>query len=315
MVQLILICLLALGSGVSHPALGVVNKPIETSWITLDFEPNHMRISPKGQYVAYVGQNNSNLKVLEISTKKIFEISKGFIGGSYFWSPDGHRIFYRELVKDNNSKVVSRIKAYDCFIKNSVQIEELKSRSGYLTFDPRDLRMQLLSPAGIKSKRIYFPDERLAKWQVAQRTEEGKWLVSQNAVLWVKQNGLAMDRMADDGSGLLSYDISPDGSAIVWATKSKKIYTSENGGKIRFVDRGIDPRWHPEKRQIVYAGGRLVGNKIINYDIKLYDWQGNKRFLTSTQFVNERWPHIHPKTKKILFSREKSNEIFQMALK
>jgi hypothetical protein len=73
-----------------------------------------------------------------------------------------------------------------------------------------------MSSNGIKTRRIYFPDERLARWQVAQRTEKGKWIVTQRGVLWVTQGGFAMRKLEDDGSPIESFDVSPDGSMIAW---------------------------------------------------------------------------------------------------
>ncbi|MGQ4827607.1 hypothetical protein, partial [Enterococcus faecalis] len=90
--------------------------------------------------------------------------------------------------------------------------------TGYLSLDPRDLRLLLLGPKGIRTKHIYLPGERLARWQIAQRSDFGKWLATQQGILWVTQGGFAMRRLEDDGSGIDSFDIAPDGASLAWAT-------------------------------------------------------------------------------------------------
>jgi Tol biopolymer transport system component len=184
--------------------------------------------------------------------------------------------------------------------------------TGLLTFDPRDLRFAMLSPKGIRMKRIYFPDERLAKWQVAQRKETGKWLATQGAILWMTQGGLAIRQMEDDKSGLESFALSPDGQSIAWATKSLKVYTSKAGEKPVFVGFGRDPAWHPEKHLLVFSGARMVGNTPVSFDLRLSDGRGSGKFLTVTQFSDERWPQWYPDGNKILYTMANTTDMFVM---
>jgi len=175
--------------------------------------------------------------------------------------------------------------------------------------------LQLMSLDGIRTKRIYFPGERLARWQVAQRNEPGKFLATQKGIIWVTQGGYAMRRLKDDAAALDSFDISPDGNWIAWATTEGHIYASHNGKTPKLIGFGRDPRWHPEKPLLVYAGARMVGNHVINYDLRVADMKGGGRFLTSTQYSDERWPQWHPKGNQILYTIAKTTDVYLLDFK
>jgi hypothetical protein len=288
-------------------------KPDTSPFMRADNPLSHMRLDPKGRFVAYTGDNDQTLSVLDLKTKAIYQVSQAHVGGSFFWAPDGFRLFYRELVKkQEKGPTTSVVKAYDCALAKSVEIDALPFETGLLTFDPRDLRFAMLSPKGIRIKRIYFPDERLAKWQVAQRKETGKWLATQGAILWMTQGGLALRQMDDDKSGVESFDLSPDGQSIAWATRSLRVYTSKAGEKPIFVGFGRDPAWHPEKHLLVFSGARMVGSTPVSFDIRISDGRGSGKFLTVTEFSDERWPQWYPDGNKILYTISKTTDMFLM---
>jgi hypothetical protein len=308
MLRLLLLALCALVQ--AAPASAVEVTTVTTPFVRADNALNRMRVDPKGRYIAYVGDDGTGLSVLDLKSKNIYRVSNAQIGASFFWSPDGFRVMYRELASRNGVEVESELKAYDCVLARSVTLEKMPFPTGILTFDPRDLRMHLMSTKGIRTKRIYFPDERLARWQVAQRKETGKWLATQGGILWVTQGGYQMRRMEDDGSALDSFDISPDGETIAWATNKGRVYTSKAGKAPKFIGFGRDPRWHPEKPQLVYAGARMVGNTAVSYDLRVSDAHGNGKFLTATQHSDERWPQWHPKGDQIIYTIGKSTDVF-----
>lgn len=304
----LLLALCALVQATTAAAVEVTT--VTTPFVRADNALNRMRVDPKGRYVAYVGDDGTGLSVLDLKSKNIYKVSNAQIGASFFWSPDGFRLMYRELSSQNGVDVASELKAYDCVLARSVSLEKMAFATGILTFDPRDLRMHLMSAKGIRTKRIYFPDERLARWQVAQRKESGKWLATQAGILWVTQGGYQMRRLDDDGAALESFDISPDGDTIAWATTTGKVYTSKAGKTPKFIGYGRDPRWHPEKSQLIYAGARMVGNTAVSYDLRISDASGNGKFLTSTQYSDERWPQWHPKGDQIIYTINKSTDVF-----
>lgn len=290
-------------------------QAITAPYLRLTEGPQHLRLDPKGRFLAYVKGNGLGLQVIDLTTKAIFDVTQAQVGNSFFWSPDGYRLFYREMMKDKSGKVVSELKVYDCALARNHTFDRWNYATGTLTFDPRDLRMHAMSPKGIKTKRIFFPDERLAKWQISQRNESGKWLATQQAMLWVTQGGFAMRKLEDDNSGISSFDISPDGQSIAWATNKSKIFVSTKGKKSIFIGHGLDPQWHPDKTLILYAGARMVGNQPVNYDIRISDTKSAGRWVTSTQISNERWPQWHIKSDKIIYTLDKTTDIYALDFK
>lgn len=119
-----------------------------------------------------------------------------------------------------------------------------------------------------------------------------------------------MVRLDDDGSGVDSFDLSPDGQTIAWATKSKKVYTSKAGEKPTMIGFGRDPAWHPERHLLVYAAARMVGKTPVSFDLRLADSKGSGKFLTSTQFVDERWPQWQSSGHKILYTLDRTTDLF-----
>ena len=309
------ILLLLIATNTAHAVSSSPLKPTSTPMIRLNESPSHLRLDPKGRFAAYVTGTGLGLQIVDLQTKAIFEVTKAQVGNSFFWSPDGFRLFYREMMKDKEGKVVSLLNVYDCALARNHTFDRWNYPTGTLTFDPRDLRMHSLSPKGIKTKRIFFPDERLAKWQISQRNESGKWLATQQAILWVSQGGFAMRKLDDDNSGVSSFEISPDGQSIVWATNKSRVYVSSKGNKPNFIGHGLDPTWHPEKTMILYAGARMVGNTPINYDLKLSDTKTSGRWLTSSQISNERWPQWHLKSDQILYTLDKTTDIYTVDFK
>lgn len=285
--------------------------PVTTPFLRGTAALNHMRLDPKGRFLAYIGDDGLGLSVIDIKSRNIYKVSDAQVGASFFWSPDGFRLFYREQAKASPaSEVASVVKAYDCALGRSVVLDEIPMPTGFLTFDPRDLRMHLMSPKGIRTKRIYFPDERLARWQVAQRNEAGKWLATQAGILWVTQGGYAMRRLEDDDTGVDSFDIAPDGDAIAWATRGGRVYMMRSGKPVAMVGHGRDPKWHPEKPRLVFAGARMVGNRAASYDLKVVDGNGTSKWLTGTQHSDERWPHWHPDGNQIIYTMDRSTDVF-----
>ncbi|TWW09980.1 hypothetical protein E3A20_08850 [Planctomyces bekefii] len=311
---------LVLWSAYDETSLGVtpgVMTPETTPYLRLNDPLHHMRLDPKGRFMAYIREDGLGLRVVDMKSKDVFHVTDAQVGASFFWAPDGLRLFYRELRQTGKDEeaVESVIKAYDCALNKSVEIDRVTSSTGLLTFDPRDLRLQLMTAKGIRTKRIYFPDERLAKWQVAQRHEAGKWLATQAGMLWVTQGGYAMKKLTDDGTGVDSFSIAPDGGAVAWATRGGRVYMMRSNKDVKFIGHGRDPSWHPEKPEIVYAAARRVGKQVVSYDLRIVDSEGHGKYLTSSQFSAERWPHWSPNGQQLLYTVANSTDIYTLELK
>lgn len=285
--------------------------PETKTWMILDTGLSHIVPNLDGRQIAFIPEGRLGIRILSIKDGKIIEPSGRFVGPSFFWSPDGNRLFYRELSSDNG-KTVSQIRAWDIVLNKNIEMDTFNGSSGLLTFDPRDNRMMLMHEKGIKTKKLLFPDNRLAFWQSSQRKDSGKWVMAQKGATFVSEGGFVMQKLKDDDSGIESFDISPDGSTAAWATRSGKIYTSLNGATAEFLDWGRDPQWHPEKNMLVYAGGRMVGNKASDFDIKIASPGTKGSFLTATQNTAERWPAWHPDGKSIFYTIDGSKELSVM---
>lgn len=304
-------------------------KPHGAPYIRTNQTINQMKLSPKGRYLAYTDDTGLGLNVLDLTTNDIYRVTEAKVGLSFFWTPDGFRLFYRELIRpplkaprsdqerakadlDRDAPIESQIRAFDCSVARNIEIDKIPRTTGYLTFDPRDLRFLLMSESGIHTKKIYIPNQRLALWQIAGRHERGKWLATQKGILWVTQGGLSMRRLEDDKTELASFDISPDGQSIAWGTQGDKIYVSREGAKPTFIGHGREPRWHPFRQLIVFAGARMVGDKPVNFDLKIADSRGQAKFLTATQYSSERSPQWQKSGEKLLYTVENTTDLYLM---
>ena len=135
MVNPIALCLLAVALFYAKPAHAVKAK--STKFVRANHELQHMTVDPKSRFLAYVDGKGMGLYVLDLRDKKIYTVTKSQVGASFFWSPDGYRLFFREASIDKKGAPLSTLKAYDCVLHRSVAIDSLPLRTGYLTFDPR----------------------------------------------------------------------------------------------------------------------------------------------------------------------------------
>lgn len=309
-------CLVVLGWMVASLSYAAV-EPTARAFARLDAKASYLRMDPKGTAIAYTDPDGANLRVVELKSGRIWKVTAKNSGGSHFWAPDGFRLFYRVLLPGEagaSSSVRSEVFAFDRALRRSLPIDRVGSSSGYLTFDPRDYRMQLLHERGILSKRLVFPDERLARWQAAQRTDRGKWLVAQNGVLWSTQAGYALRKMEESGGRVLSFDISPDGHSIAWASDDGKVYVSRDGAPARSIGYGRDPAWHPENMWLVYSGAIMVGNVAVSHDLRVVDEKGVSRWITRTQDSSERWPQWHPDGRRVICVMDRSPDLYAVDL-
>lgn len=249
----------------------------------------HMRFNTTRTHLAFTDDRGQSLRILDLRTNEIVEVSPHRVGPGFFWSPDDVRVFYRELSRKDRV-VSSEFKAYDSYLNRSVSLDSFAGSSGYPTLDPRDYTAYIVHEKGILSKRLDFPGERFGRWQGKKKTENGAWVATQKSILWLSDLGLTLKSLEDDGSGIESYDLSPDGKRMAWATRDGRIYTAIDGEGVAYLGRGRDPRWHPESTLLLYAAGRSVGPRIYDYDIRVCDPNGFGRFVTVTPERAERWP-------------------------
>ncbi|MFW7378839.1 MAG: hypothetical protein ACOH5I_08535 [Oligoflexus sp.] len=295
----------------SHNLLAIV-KPKTTPILRLEGDLHNLRTSPQDKHLAFTDRFGRQLRILSMQSGEVFELSANLIGASYFWAPDGFRLFYREMYQTEKDGIESRLMVYDLKLHRNVELEKIPGSSGFLSFDPQDLRFYLMKEQGILSRTIVYPDERLARWQRAKRKQEGRWILAPQRVLWVTHGGLTMRDLRDDGSGLQSFDISPDGSSIVWSTQEGKIYFSKSGAEARHLAEGWDAKWHPTRPLIVYTHLHKFGGRTVHTNLKMVDIYGRHKDLTRTVNRSERWPIWSYDGRKIYYTIEQSTDLFAM---
>ena len=312
-ITLTMITLLGLFTA-GEPLLAAV-KPVPAPWLRLDGGIGHLKAGPRGKHLAFTDEKGMGLHYMDLRDRKIIRISRQKIGASWMWSPGGFRIFYRELVRTPDHRIESRLQVYDIGRGTSMLLATLPSSSGLLTYDPRDMRLHLMHKKGILNRQIVFPDERLARWQIARRTENGKWVASQKGILRLTWAGFNMRRLDDDGSGVHSFDISPDGSRIAWSTTAGEIHVSRRDEPPVRLGYGRDPVWHPQKPLLIYAAARRVGARVISYDLRLVDHRGSGRYLTKTQSRSERWPRWEKEGRALIYTLAGTTDLYRMELR
>jgi len=248
------------------------------------------RLSPRRPLLAFTDLNGRSLRILDLTNHEVVEVTPQQVGPSYFWSPDGVRLLYREHIR-KGKEVESQIHAYDAQLNRSARLDTLPGTSGYLSFDPRRSVLLLVHNTGILQRHLNFPGNRPATWQKTKPKQDGQWIATQAAVLWLTDLGLSLVKMPDDQSGVQSFAVSPDGLRIAWSTQKGKLYVAQAGAsKPQFIGEGRDPSWHPFKTLLVYAAARRVGSRVYDHDLRIDDLQGGARFLQTTPDLEERWP-------------------------
>jgi len=312
--------ILALAIGIqilALPLVGEASSPVASPWLRLPDAPANLSLNRQGTWLAFTRPDGSQLQLLNLETSNVYLVTPHVVGPSIFWSPDGFRLFYRKsFLSKGSDQINSAIQAYDVSSHRWITVDQFPFQTGYLTFDPKDKRMYLMTPAGIRSNRLYSPDERLARWQIALRNTQGSWNATQTSIIWLTHGGLTLNALEDDLTGIESFDISPDGRSIAWATNKHRVYISREGAKPHFVGYGRDPKWHPNRTLLVYAGARRIGNRNVSYDVRLYDLSNNTgRFLTALHDSNQRWPIWCEKGQRIYYTRERSTDLFELEFK
>jgi dipeptidyl aminopeptidase/acylaminoacyl peptidase len=284
------------------------------AWLRLNSQIEQSKIDQKGNFLAYVDKQGTSLRIANLNSKDIYLVSEEFVGSSFFWSPDNKRLIYTKTLGDAK-KPRTDLYAFDLGNKTNIKIESLEGQAGTLSFDPRDNQFFLMHGNGVISKKIEIPDSRLAKWQARIQGMTGRFVASPNAITYVTNRGNKLEKLLDDNSGVESFDISPDGSSIVWSTVDGRIYASKHGKISNFLDYGRDPKWHPAKELIVYSGSHMIGTKAAGYNIKITNLSGESTWLTNDSYLNQRWPVWVPGQGKVIYTKAETTDLYMLELK
>lgn len=271
---------------------------------------NHLSLSPNRRLLAFTDDQDLSLRILDLTTQDVIEVTPHKVGPAFFWSPDGVRLIYRELTRQGTD-IVSDLVAFDTVLNQKAVLDSVAGSTGFPTFNPYDFNLYLMHEKGILQKRLEFPGERFAKWQKVKKSTVGTWVASQSGILWLGELGLELKKMTDDNSGIISFAISPDGRRITWATHGGRVYAAVDGGDVTFIGEGRDPSWHPYRTLLVYAAARKIGTHIYDYDLRFHNLAGVTRNITQTQDLKERWP-IWLDATTLLYTSAGTTDLFRL---
>lgn len=276
-------------------------------------EPENISLSPNGEYIAHVEQDPQGQKSLVVTSlreKKETRVDRIDHGLHYFWAPHGFRLMYKKTSWDQG-KAHSYIYGYDVKLKKIIKVSEIPVLSGYISISPFDFVMRILNEdLNIINIKLNYPGSRLAKWQENKKLGNYQYLFTRNKVLRMSTYLSSLKELKSDSSPISSYSVSPDGTQVVWATEKNNIYMVNSDEKVKFVDRGRHPVWHPKSKSILYAGGRVLGYTVVRYDLKIMDRFGRKIWLTQTQSSDEKWPTWSKKANAIIYSIDRTTDLY-----
>lgn len=291
----------------ANQGLPTITKP----WLRLESEIAQSKTDGKNKFLAFVNKEGTHLRVLNLINGDSFLVTENYVGSSFFWAPDHSRLIFTSSFQSKDGPV-TLLAAFDLGNKKVVEMDQLNSETGSVSFDPRDNKFFLVHKKGVLSKTIKMPESRLAKWQSRKEPKIGRYLATPQSMTFMKETGLEISKLEDDKTGVESFEISTDGTAVAWATQSGSIYVSEQGEKPVFLDFGRDPKWHPQKRILLYAGAHKIGQKTSGYDLKIAEIDGKKSWLTADSYANQRWPVWLPSQNKILFTKGSTTDLYLM---
>ncbi len=271
------------------------------------------QLSSNSRYLAYTDAEGLSLRVLDLNSQDVVELSRGKVGPSFLWTPDGNRLFFRELLREGKN-LNTHIKVFDATLQKISEIQTIEGSSGYLSFDPRSYKLYLVHEHGLYQQQLEYPTRTRPKWTQKPGLPYVVWIATQKAMLQLKDGGLTWETIPDDGSGVQSFAVSPDGQSLAWATEAKNLYMKQSAdAKPILIGKGRDPAWHPYRSLLVYAAARMIGPKVFDYDLRVLDLKGQTRYLQQTPQLAERWP-VWLDSDTILYTAEAATDLLRLRL-
>lgn len=299
----------------SCPATAVTSYT-QKPWLRMSLSIKDMKSDPKGRFIAFIDELDSHLYVLDLVSKDIFKVSKATsVGLSYAWSQDGFHLLYTEQWKNSQNKVTSSIFAFDAWAHQSSKLKSFSGESSYLNIDPKTQNLHYFDRQGSLRSHAIIPAHLSKQRSQRSSSKDHLWFVTTNTVYWVTNNGYFLQKISSESNPIESFDITQDGQGITWNTQQGHIFVSEKGKNPVFVDYGRYPKWHPKRRILLYSGARMIGQSIHSYDLKIFDLKGESRWLTNSPKSDERLPQWLAVSNKILYTIDKTTDIFVLSFK
>ncbi len=262
-------------------------------------------ISPDGLFILATSPDLKGLKIIDLSTKNIREITSD-AGAGYepIVTPGGDKIFYRSdeyinLRKYSSLHEFSRAKA------SRTVVEPLTRRLGSPVISGGKL---IYSTAG-KQKAI--PLEKDA----AQKETGDIYLVLEDLAPVLYVNGSGRVFKPNGEGNYIWASLSPDKTMILYNYGGKGTFVADTAGKITGELGRLDaPRWITDDL-IVGMNDRDDGERVLSSDICCYSLKTKKLYnLTGTENEIEMYPWPVPGNKQIIFQTLKG-EIFLMNIR
>ncbi len=275
-------------------------------WVRFAEPIEQLEVSPNGQFVAYVSKQE--LKVLNLATHEIYQVTKfSPAHQSFFWPPAGYRLFYLENQKKNDV-VLQHLKAFQVLEGKHEEIKQLDGGVEFVAFNPANQKMTFYTPS---KKQMESLSVEFFSHNIQHATSHNRWAVTSKQIHRLDQAFRSHLVFTAKGEDILFFDISSDNEMIAWQTSAAKVYVAGFSSPPKLLDRGLEPKWHPQTRTLLYTGVRMLGSAISEKDIKTYDFAKNEStWLTQTNGVHERWPRWKGKDPYVMFTKERTTDLF-----
>jgi len=241
--------------------------------------------SPDGKKILYTSTGYNNLYYYDIDSKTSYTLlDVNDVGYNANWSIDSKSIYYRVKKYSENKK--SYFEVY------SIDIDTKKSQ---LQSD--------INPDGIKSysqaidseSPIIFINTKTLKVEAETVNKKKKWIIT------------------NDEGQFYNPILSPDKMKVLTHRGSDMlIFSSDGSGIISNIGVGIGCSWSRDNKKILYfLDESSNGEQITGSELYLINIDGtNKQNLTNTDDMIEMYPMFSPDNSKIVFSDEKTRNIY-----
>lgn len=298
---------------VSAMAFAVTLKPIYTEWLRLPLDISYLSANQSGKLIAF-SDKFKDLYILDTESKKIFLVEKSINNPSPIWSPDGTRLFYRNIKRIAQNEFLTEIKVFEQDKLKAKTIVSKEGLTGFLSYNPYTQELMIPTTKGISKHKILLPNIMPPAWQKKVAKGPGSWAVSYKAIIWLSPDKDQAITIFSGKGPILSYSVSYKGDYIAFSD-GENVYVSKGGQPPTVLDKGEDPRWHPYQDLLVFSRHTRKGDLVLAKELALWAPKENiKKILTDDSRTKKRNPVWKPKHNQIIFTAEKSTEMFLLSL-